>query len=348
MRPKRHLEHYARLYSDAWKDVDSMRADRGKDLPWWPEWCFLPLAGSYSIVSAEAERQGVISTRTLTAGPLVNDVGILGALVAWRVTQGVYRFDPDVFRSVVDTPVTGDIPHEVFFNLPEWCVYIETPGLTHLGEPMHGFFAHLEYDVNDNRKELRLVLDVDVNGAPFLVPRPLHLGSWTLRESIDRMIKESQRQAGGDILEPVASELAKEMTSQLEVIVSLLLYLCSVNGEIGNDEKRPEKPQSVKTKKGPRLFPPDKPRTWDVGVRMGAAIRHYYNQTIVNNEQEFTRHHTSPRTHIRRAHWHGFWTGSRNLPEERQYILKWISPIIVNPSENKELLPVTIRLVKKE
>lgn len=42
--------------------------------------------------------------------------------------KGIYRFDPDIYKEVLNTPFTGDLPHEIFFNLPEWCVYIETPG----------------------------------------------------------------------------------------------------------------------------------------------------------------------------------------------------------------------------
>ncbi len=342
MRPKRHLEYYSRLYPDAWKHVDSMRADRGKALPFWPEWCFLPLAGTYSIVSAEAERQGVIPNRVLSAGPLVNDVGILGALAAWRVTQGVYRFDLDVFRSVIDTPVNGDIPHDVFFNLPEWCVYIETPGLTHLGVPMYGFFAHLEYDANTTRKELRLVMDLqgeERSLTPFLMPIPIHLGTWSLEESIERAYVEALRQ-GGKGIQP--KTMAKSIKSEFEAPISLLLYLCSANGEIGDDTKSPTKPRSTKTKKGPRLFPPDKPRTWDVGVRMGAAIRRYRTESVSVDGDESDRHHASPRTHIRRAHWHGFWTGPRD--GEQKYILKWISPVVVNPGDGET--PVTIRPVK--
>lgn len=84
MIPKKHLEYYSRVYPSAWKQVDMFRAGRGKELPFWPEWCFLPLAGAYAIVFAEAQDQGIDITSE-TGMPLVNDVGILGALAAWRL-----------------------------------------------------------------------------------------------------------------------------------------------------------------------------------------------------------------------------------------------------------------------
>ena len=56
--------------------------------------------------------------------------GRIGAFLPWRVTQGIYRFDPTTFDALWKTPVTGDIPTEVLFYLPEWCAYIPTPDQT--------------------------------------------------------------------------------------------------------------------------------------------------------------------------------------------------------------------------
>lgn len=72
-RPKRHLVEIARKYPQVWKQVDELRAARGRDLPDWPEWCFLPVAGTYTIVSSG----GVLNSPKEAA-----DVGILAALAA--------------------------------------------------------------------------------------------------------------------------------------------------------------------------------------------------------------------------------------------------------------------------
>lgn len=258
--PKNHLNYYSRVYRDAWRQVDQFRQGRGKDLPFWPEWCFLPLAGAFAIVSTEAESQGI--DITIPSGRLlINDVGIISALAAWRVTQGVYRFDPDIFQAVIDTPINGDLPHDVLFNLPEWCIYIETPGLDAFGREMTGFFAHLEYDANDNRKELRLALDLTTpkDSTPRLVSQVIHLGPWSLLESVKKALREAKR-VSMDLFdaETVPPNLAEVIDDNLMPLVSLLLYICSVNGEIGDGKRRPSRPKPVKTKKGPRLFPPNK------------------------------------------------------------------------------------------
>jgi len=47
-------------------------------------------------------------------GPLpldrIGNVGRLAALGSWRVTQGVYRFDQDLYEAVRGTPLEGDLP----------------------------------------------------------------------------------------------------------------------------------------------------------------------------------------------------------------------------------------------
>jgi hypothetical protein len=322
-----HLGKYNREYPEAWSIVDRLRADRGRSLPWWPEWCFLPLSGAYAIVFQKYR----IDPLPIEA---LGDVGAVGALAAWRVTKGIYRFDPDVYQEIIATPVTGDIPHEILFELPEWCVYIETPGMMAEHEQkVMGFFAHLEYDVKEERKELRLLLDVDGPKGPLLVPYPLHLGSWSLDESINRMeakARENVAKAYGSGVEPSESDMVShaDIRAFCEPLLSLLLYLCSSNGEIGDSGRRPANPRPVKTKRGPRTFSAAQVITWDVGVRMGAAIRRG-RMTPAREPYEGEPTGRMVRSHIRRAHWHGYWTGPKKEPEKRKFKLLWLHPILV-------------------
>jgi hypothetical protein len=53
-RPRDHLAMAGRLYADAWRQADTMRAGRGKGLPDWPDWCYLPIAGTQAIVAEDA------------------------------------------------------------------------------------------------------------------------------------------------------------------------------------------------------------------------------------------------------------------------------------------------------
>jgi len=217
-RPKEHLRAALDCYPEFWKKYDDFRQNRGKNnSPGWPEWCYCP-----SDVCAVVFKGGEPGLDTVTH---------LGALAAWRLSQGVYRFDPSLYTSIVNAPV-GKLSKDDLCRLPEWCVYIETVGLAWANNPLAGFFADLEYNTNTELIELRFLLDVDSCQGPVLIGQSL---------CIDESIL--------DIPEP------------LKPLLNLVLYLCDADfGENG-----PHRPLPKKTKKGWKLFPPDKPQFWIVG-----------------------------------------------------------------------------------
>lgn len=334
-RPKMHLVAAGKLFPGAWRLFDQCRQDRGVDLPDWPDYVYCPMAASYAIVS------GGGSNRISTS--LIADVGRLAAVAAWRVTQGVFRFDPTLYASLIDTEIKGDLPCDMLRRLPAWCVYIETPGHVWGSLSVFGFFAHLEWDSNTGREELRLLMDCE----EALIPVPIHLGPWSLEEALNRSFSEAVRQGvihgntrEASLMSSTKAQAAKETSDSLAPLLSLLLYLCAENADLG--EHRPSYPKPKRTKEGWRLFPPDKPTTWEVGVRIGAALRKAYqqaefNQPSVDSETGRAR----PRGHVRHAHWHTFLHGEGRSKRK----LKWMPPIPVNLDDDE--LPTTIRTVKE-
>lgn len=335
-RPLFNLLKFSNLYPNAWNQADSFRQDR-EELGDWPVWCFLPLAGWHAIIS------GGIGQVPLSRGV---DIGRLGALGAWRVTQGIYRFDQNVFEEIAHTPLDGDIPHEILMRMPEWCVYIETPGMILGKDILYGFFAHMEWDANDGRYELRLVLDSENS----LLPIPLHLGPWSLKESVIKMLEESDKYKLKKLHEISRTDEVGALSNLVEPLVSLLLYLCSQNAEIGDGKVLPSNPLPKRTKRGLRMFSPNKPTVWNVGVRMGAALK------SVGSHNEFAQGecHSRQRPHIRRAHWHGYRSGpmtnqnGMEIPtKERDFTLKWLPPTPINVTSYSDIV-ATIRPVKNQ
>ncbi len=333
-RAREALIQAGRDYPDAWAQAESFRAARGPGFDW-PDWCYLPLAGSYAVVSHGGP--------TRLSLDKIADVSRVGAMCAWRITQGIYRFDPAVYDAVIDTPVGGDLPCSVLTQLPEWCVYIETPGMELSSGRLHGFWAHLEQDANTHATELRLLLDQD----HALSPVPLHMGQWPLSEAIARAVDLASVHSLQLGVPVSAGEARKEWRSWAEPLLSLLLYLCSAVGDISG-RGVPGNPVPTKTRRGGvKLFAADGPKTWDVGVRMGAAQRSAYQAAQTQGAGDGT----SPRGHVRRAHWHGFRSGPRlradgsEIPaDQRQFDLRWLPPIAVNLPD-VALLPATVRPV---
>lgn len=321
-RPKRHLVAAGKRFPSAWRQYDEFRQDRGHaGLPDWPEWCYCPMAGAYAVVSG-----GVLNR---VSPHLIGDVARLAALAAWRPTQDIFRFDPGLLSSLLDTPLSGDLPCEVLRRMPTWCVYIETPGRQWGSEAMYGFFAHLEYDTNSGREELRLLIDAEES----LIPIPIHLGPWALDEAVARAIDVSRVYAAASGTS-LPEGINRDVLETAEPLLSALLYLCADDAEIGDGAAKPSIPKAKRTKRGWRLFPADKPTVWDVGVRLGAALRRAQERSQGDGDGT----HARPRAHIRRAHWHTFLSGAGR--SERR--LKWLPPIPVNV-DDRDSLPAVIR-----
>jgi hypothetical protein len=255
------------------------------------------------------------------------DVALLSALGTWRYTQGIYRFHPEFYNALLATLPNAELPVDVLYRLPEWCVYLETPGAKWFSTQLFGFWSHLEWDANTERHELRLLL----NTENALIPIILHLGKWTVSEAVERAIAEAKHQAELHKLDTLDLSGTTKDISQNLAILSLLLYLCSNEPEIIDERRpqdRPERPHPKRIKKGPRLFAPEKPRIWTVGAGTGAKL-------ACAQVEASTR--TSVAPHLRRAHWHGYWTGARAA--DREFVYKWLSPIFVAGAKEPQPAP---------
>jgi len=199
---------------------------------------------------------------------------------AWRMTQGIYRFDPALYPALIETPLKGDIPASVLMQLPEWCVYVETPGLTlpspGIGRPspaLHG--AWIRHDLGGRREPLLAISPDTDEGDQIMMPtQHIALGAGSLSDSLQAALIEWVSSTGRD---PgvSASKIVTDLESWIQPVLNLVLYLCSDaeytrRGQPG----APANPAPKRIRRdGWKLFPAQGPAQWDVGVRMGAALR---------------------------------------------------------------------------
>lgn len=319
---------------DLWKRIDELRVART-----WPSWCFVPsdelakLLGQLNI----PPRDGA-GTRLY----------VLTALCSWRLTRGLYSFDPDMLTAVCQTSIEEDLPTSPLLQLPEWCLYILTPGLLFDGKDLQGFFAHLDCNP-DGAPELRLLLDFGDGRLSLTLPLELKHPtlSSSLRASRDRLVQTLGGVAESPDIESIAKADLFEYSSWITVLVSLVLYLCSANADIrsqADGSAVPKQPSPKRTRKGVRFFPAEQPTEWDVGYRIGEALRHLRgaSNTSQPGGGEIQSRHISP--HIRRAHWHTYWVGPLREAGERRVTVKWIPPVAVNVSA--DLPKPVVRRVK--
>jgi len=131
-RPIQYMSGVLDRHPGLWNRIADMRSMRGTDLlsptnrgrrfPDWPDWCYFPR--EMAAVALVPDRKDDVD-HVKVAHELESEV--VAALAAWRMTQGIYRFDGTLFCELFKTSIEGEIPVDVFRRLPEWCLYVEIP-----------------------------------------------------------------------------------------------------------------------------------------------------------------------------------------------------------------------------
>lgn len=333
--PLHWLGDLGRRYEGAWPFLEDLRGLRGTELPTWPDWCYVPIAGGIAAVTQGAD----ISTWSTKQVLAVKDAAAVVALGAWRMSKGVYVVDPDLLDALWHTPVTGDIPSKVLQRLPEWCPYVHLDRKLGGGRHLRGAWVSLEYDPNDGSSELRVTLAYQRR----LESHAIDLGG-TLQEGIESMADDAIMRGQTMLPTKLRQAAVDELRRIVEPIVSVTLYLCSEAREI-DGVGQPGNPRPTKVKSGWRTFPAPAPRQWDVGVRIGAALRAASSEAGGGRERTATGR-ARPRAHVRRAHWALRWTGPRT--GEQTPVVRWIAPTLVAADGDGGDLPAVIHPVDDE
>lgn len=319
--PMQKLAEIGKQFPALNRSVNFMLQGKGKDLPDWPEYIFLPMAAWVAIVT------GGDTQKLLEFPPHTNPIAELAAMGTWRYSQGIYKFDASLVEALSCTPLDSLLPVDVLKRLPEYCVYIESEGLKLETQPtVAGFFAHLEYDVQTYKEELRFELLLeDGRMAPIIVA--LQEGA-TVLECVQRVYEEENAKIRSLGKPELCSSVvySEAFVRDVQKLIALVLYLCSDKPEIDNLRQpgvSPSRPKLQKVKGGLALFPAQRPTVWEVGRRIGQTLR-----SATQARPSLGGTHASPRAHVRRGHWHGYWTGPRK--GQRTFILKWLHPMLVN------------------
>jgi hypothetical protein len=296
----------------------------------WPAWCFLPAP----MVGAGLGEDVAIDINTALLSPATMLTALGAAWVAGRIAV---RFDDNVARALMDTPIEGTIPTQVLYRLPAWGLYVDCPGL---GEGA-GFFVSLDAGTvsapgSGSQTEVDELLFAVVrsgdNGPPLLATSLWLRPGATIADALAEQARQAER------VGPVFLESADEAwiaalgMSRAEVmarLLSLVLYLCSDD----TDVTRRQVPPGEGSARGRPAAPTE---VMSAGFRLGAALRTAAAE-YARTGGEGTGQHVVP--HMRRAHWHHFWAGSE-ARQDRHLRLLWVFPIKVNAQLSDELLTV--------
>ncbi|MDL4813124.1 hypothetical protein [Actinomadura opuntiae] len=218
-----------RAFPRAWELMDHMRTNPPMQ---WPDWCLLPM-GAADVVTGRNP-----------AGAKSHTIAQVSALYNWRFARSVWIFEPALMSRFL-TQVPDTITLDDLTTLPEWCVFIAG---SHPEYPGSGLWAHLEYDTNTGRPELRLLLDL--GETPLPIPVYLDRGSVTealadYRATVQASIGRTGANVHGGSLDASVARLAKGIDAYL----GILAYLARPEADIVHASRggaRPVKPRRPK------------------------------------------------------------------------------------------------------
>lgn len=329
--PEEELVDFGKQLPGVWGHVERERLKAGTASEGWPKWCYLPYERALAVIG----RHGPFHVPShMPAGDLTRkeqDAAMrpmlalrLCMLAAWRHTRGVYRFDPDLYEKLVETPLDREIPCERLLRLPEWCVTMATPGLMMRDTPK----SHVMLTVT-----LRDSRPVILMGSNLLAPITVPL----VRQSVLDVLEQAR--LSGDVKEAYAPFVRSAL--------ALALYLCTEEPGIERDQRRPAR---VKLRTSWKPGPPSQVQPWLVGERMGSALRRAREEWAAaeadadegpDGEADEGKRRARPRPHFRAAHFRTVWLGPRDNPHSD---FRWIPPTLVN-ARTPEALIKTVRPV---
>lgn len=315
---------------DIWERVERIRAEKKTS---WAEWCYLPM------------KEGVTLAYSLCGQDQLSSSYYgqqICALAPWRLSKEMFIIDPNLEDELCKQENLS-IPTECLMKLPYPCFYIQFQSETMKHFGYDGVFVHLNDEIS-REHELRLLFTGKTGVTTGL---PISLSVKTVTESFKRLLSLSYENIdkieSKEITQFLSGRVRKMVEASTEELLQktlqLVLYLCAENAEFVPEPSatgRETTPalKDVVTRKDRY----SDIRKWDVGVRIGAAIRKYREAKTENpesldeevkSETKERTGHASPRPHMRRGHWHHFWTGARKDVEGRKLVLRWIPPTFI-------------------
>ena len=330
--------HFPSLWTDLRKGYETpdhiLRPGSMELLNSVPDWCVMPTMFPFLLLTAKYGEPFYLTH--------MDELMTMASMYTWRCSKGVYRFAPEIYEALVRQPLKGNLPQECLYRMPEWAVYIETPGLSYERKAMEGFIAHLDYNLFSRGVDLQFAIFREGIPIPKMVALPF--GEGTLHDAMDRVDQVDNMFAGDTVgVRYVGSR--EEYRQTFSAMLQLLLYICSDEP----DMPAIEHPQRRRRLSG-SVRPPEAPRVWDVGVRVSAAIHRFSGQgkpaPVGRDDGPEPGSHASPRPHIRSAHWQTYWTGPRDAVfPKRKPVMRWIPPLPIGMDWKSEL-PTNIRPVE--
>lgn len=287
----------------------------------------LPLAITITYLEQEQHYSRIESVRRASD---------LTACYIWRKHKIIYDFD-DVLAEELCSQADAfeedyTLPINIILRPPYPCVFIKSSIPTKNFGNFTGFWVWIEVDAETNVKEFRVLFTTE--DFELTHSTVLELTKPTIGDCIEDT-NRTRRRNHPDLYLEDELRLYNINDKMLLRAMQLYLYICSAEADVRDnlEQKKIYRPRAEGQPVKDRFRELE---IKDVGVVIGATLRRAQREAEPreavqhSNIEPHERKQGSPRRpHTRRAHWHHYWTGAKNQPDERKLTLKWIHPILV-------------------
>lgn len=260
-------------------------------------------------------------------------VNILAIAKWYYCGRQMYKFDEELSKLLSNQ------------NKSDITVSIET--LKHL--PCDNFFVERQFNNSAGffvsvDEEVVTIVDIYPTGISSIIC-PI-ADQITIRDLFESAIRtnsdEAKKYLSGD-----SEKDQQSIDATVDVICErfqYIVYLSAINAEIEPITKGAIGKRTSNTNDNPKPTTQSKTQISNVGYRIGASLKPKQTNVTYVDKNKLSEHHGTPKApHIRRSHFHSFWTGSG---ENKTLVVKWIGAVFVNG--DKEIDTTTLHTIKEE
>ena len=251
---------------------------------------------------------------------------LITSISRFRGSKHVYLFDENT-RSELYAANIRNMPLRCFSTLPYPSIFIEAPQLSVSKEKSpayEGAFLHIDDQDDKRRLIITLVTKPSKTTGFQFQTTELTIPSdekWTIGDELDLVIKEIS------VKHP--SKIAAHEQTMACVLRILSLAAFIITNE--NDQNIVYKPMPSSHKKNKKKDRKSSNSTIHVaGRHYGSKIGEWKKIASTANIDPNAGPRSRKAPHIRRGHWHHYWTGPLDNPDERKLIVKWVDWTFVN------------------
>ena len=221
------------------------------------------------------------------------------AMLRWTYNDShvVFDLDQDMLDALLDSEMPEELPDGLLDTLPYKTFAVTGFEVVRANHHTPSYRSFIYGDRGDGEAEITML-------CPH-VDEPAWV-TWVV-----------DAKASGKVLpDPIYHDYWHDPVLLAKVAKAILLYLASPEPDI--ESVVPEKYRHSQWRKGAGTLPD----TYRVGWHVGAALR----RAREGHGGEYGTSGKRVRPHMRKAHWHLYWTGvGRSVPQ-----MRWVAPVAVN------------------